>query len=134
MDWMSKLLLLIEPKTIADNFQKYIRIYTHPFDSYKKVLTTRKTSLEFITLHLIYYGVILFLISKSFLSVLTIIGLELIMTLIPFIVFLTPFLIAKKVIGFKNRVNRLFRIILLIKLQFLPIFALTLITCEFHKK
>ena len=130
MHWVEKLILTVSPENVAKHFRNFLELYVKPFKVYKKAISIRRNSLNYTILNVYYYGIFFFFIVGSALTVLKAIGLELILTLIPFLIFIIPFLVVKKIVTLKIKSNRLFRLLLLVKIQLVPIFIILLLSAR----
>lgn len=111
-------------KEIGIHLQNYFELYTKPLKVWRKVINSKTDGYNFIILHLVYYCFFLYFIAKDITLVIPIAIFEVIITFIPFIFFLPPFLFFIKIYKRQSSWHKLFRLFLIIKFQFIPIFIL----------
>jgi hypothetical protein len=114
----------IVPKSINklnEHIITYFNLYLKPIQSYKKVFSKRKSSLNFLTLHAIYYTILLILVLSDIRMALLFLILEILSTISPFLTYIIPFLIFTKVFNKNKTWVNLFRLLLVIKFQHIPI-------------
>lgn len=96
-------------------------LYISPVKSWRRVLTQRKSSLDYFVVFVLFYGVMLFLISWDIKSVIINIIINLILNTIPFLFLLIPLLLFKKLYNKRIKYNRLYRLFFLFKVQLFPL-------------
>ncbi len=109
----------------------YFDLYTKPVNVWRKVISNRSTSYNLVILHIVYYTFfVLLLIQKSYSFSIFYVALEIGITIIPFLIFFLPFKIFTSLFKKKLKWNRLFRLFIIIKLQFLPILILIILFAQ----
>lgn len=111
-------------KELGKHLSNYANLFIRPIESWKKSIGLRSQSYDFVILHLVYYTIILLIILRDLYIALPLCLFEVIMTLIPFLIFIIPFKILVNIFKIKLKWLHLFRLFLIIKLQFLPVFIL----------
>lgn len=115
-------------KDIGIHLTNISNLYVKPLYTYRKIINYRNDSLNFFLLFISYYSIILFFLIDNTKLVLPITILELLTSTIPFLFLLPTFLLFKKIFKVRLKANRLFRLIFVIKLQYLlPLILLFLI-------
>jgi hypothetical protein len=123
---LPEILSKFSPIEIGKHIVNYLSLFTHPIRTWKKVVSIRKTdSLNLTTLHLIYYGVLILLVfafqeKSPILLIISYVTIEAIATTLPFLIYIIPYLIFIRNTKRPLSPNRLFRILLILKLQILP--------------
>lgn len=111
-------------KEIGKHLSNYANLYVKPIEAWKRAIDLRTSSYDFVILHIVYFTMLVLLIVRDIHIAIPICLIEIILTLFPFIIFILPykvsFFLFKKTIDWR----RLFRLILIIKLQAIPIFFL----------
>lgn len=126
---LSKLTL----KELGTHLGNYADLYAKPVKVWKKIISNRSEGYNLLILHLIYYSIFLFFIVKEITIAIPIAILEAAITIIPLLFFLIPFLFFVKVFKKQYKWTKLFRLFLIIKLQFIPIFILLYLLVEYLK-
>lgn len=114
----------LNPKEVGIHLDNYAQLYIKPLKIWRKVIGNRKDSYDLIILHLIYYCAFVFFIKKDIVTAIPIVILECVLTIIPLTVFIIPFIFYVKVFKKSYTWNKLFRLLLVLKLQFFPIFII----------
>lgn len=114
-------------KDIGFHLNNYAELYTKPLKVWKKVIINRKSSYDFVILHLIYYCLFVFFSIDDVKLAIPITILDAALTIIPLTIFILPFNFYNKKYTKKYTWNKLFRILLILKLQFVPIYLLLFI-------
>lgn len=134
MDIISSVFAKLHYKQLSSHLVNYCRLYTHPYSTWKGASVNRSSASEIVTLHLIYYAVIVFCIVSAGLVDFTIYAVPLLvlidaaLVIIPTSIFVIPFVTLSKVFKKRNKWHSLFRVLLVIKLQFiLPLLAVVLL-------
>ena len=122
MNFFEELISKLSVKTIGTHLANYASLYTKPLKTWRKVISNRKDGYDLMILHLIYYCIFLFLIIKNITTTISLVLLEAVITIIPTLVFITPFLLFVKLYKKKIRWTKMFRLFLILKLQFIPVF------------
>ena len=130
MHWTEKIVLLLSPENAAKHLKNIGKIYTSPFQVYRDITSNRDESLNYTILNIYYYLVFLFIIAGNVSNVVKAFLLDAIITIIPFLFFLLPFVICNRLNYHKIREDKLFRILIIIKIQILPIFLLFLLAAK----
>lgn len=128
--FFEKILLKLTPAEIGNHIKTYLSLYLHPHKSWKKAISPRKDSFNFIVLHLIYYTVVLFIFMQNIFSAIQLVLVETVITLIPLSIFVIPFLLFTNIYKKKLHWSKLYRLILIIKLQFIPLFVILLLIAK----
>jgi hypothetical protein len=122
-DIFSKLSL----KEFRLHLSNYVNLYYRPLKVWRTIIGFRTTSYDLLTLHIIYYFVFaLVAMDRPLKFTVFYIIAEVAVTTIPFLISLLPFLLLKSIIGFRIRPDRLFRLLLILKLQFIPVLFLAI--------
>ena len=124
---LSKLTL----KELGTHLRNYADLYANPIKVWKKIISNRNESYNLLILHLIYYCIFIFFIVKEITLAIPIVILEAAITIIPLLLFLIPFLFFVKVFKKQYKLTKLFRLFLIIKLQFIPIFILSYLLVDY---
>jgi len=115
------------PKTLnelSDHFTTYVDLYIKPIQSYKKAFSQRKNSLNYVSLHAIYYTLLLLLLVFDIQLIIKVVLAEVVLTIIPVVYILLPFILFTKILKKNKNWFNLFRLLLIIKLQNAPIIVL----------
>lgn len=123
----------LNPKELGNHLRKYSELFINPVKSWKKAYTQRKSGFDFTTLNIIYYSILVLILLKDFYLTAQIVILEILVTLIPLLIFVVPFAISKKVFRFRKKWTKLFRVFLIIKFQFIPPFVLLVLFTKWSK-
>lgn len=109
-------------KELGNHISNYINLYIKPIDSWKKAAASGNSGFDFVILHLVYFTLLILLIIKDLYLAIPLCIIEIIITLVPLIIFIFPYKISAFL--FKKELNwkQLFRLLLVIKLQTIPIF------------
>src|SRR5690349_415045 len=133
MDIIDKIFGSLNIKALGQHLANYLELYTHPLSVWKKVISNRKTSYDITVLHLIYYlTFVLLLIDQSTKAIVYVLA-EAAATIIPFLLLFIPFRMLTKAFKKKIRWNRLFRLLLILKLQFCPILVVVILAIRFFE-
>ena len=108
-------------KLIGQHLKNYVDLYFHPIEQWRKALSNRKTGYDLIIQHIFYYFIIILLIIEELSLAIKILLLELGTTILPFLIFLVPFNILRKKYAKKISSKHLFRLMLILRMQLLPI-------------
>jgi hypothetical protein len=111
-------------KELGKHLSNYANLYIKPLESWRRAISLRTQSYDFVILHLVYYTIFLLIIVRDLYLAIPLSLLEIVLTLLPFLIFILPFKISGQLFKKKMKWNRLFRLFLLIKLQAFPIFIL----------
>lgn len=115
----------IDIKELGKHLSNYLDLYVNPIDVWKKIISTGKNSYNLVILHILYYLVFVLLFIKTpYADLITYVLIEIGVTIFPLIIFIVPFIIFTTVNDLGTRWNRLFRLYLILKLQFLPVYIL----------
>ncbi|MEL0456344.1 hypothetical protein WJN01_08910 [Flavobacteriaceae bacterium SZ-1-7] len=106
---------------IGEYFSVFIDLYIKPLKSWKRIISQRKTSLEYFIIYILFYSAIVYLISWDLEQAITKVFLTLILTLIPFLLLLIPFLVFTKLAKKRIKANRLYRLLVVFEIQLLPL-------------
>lgn len=126
---LSKLTL----KELGTHLGNYADLYSNPIKVWKKIISNRNEGYDLLILHLSYYSIFIFFIVKEITLAIPIAILEAAITIIPILLFLIPFLFFVRVFKKQYKWTKLFRLFLIIKLQFIPIFILSYLLVEYLK-
>ncbi|WP_291116604.1 hypothetical protein [Flavobacterium sp. UBA6135] len=121
---------IIDKLTIKEfgvHLSTYVSLFTHPYKSWMKAINIRKSSFDFIILNIIYYGIFLFYIIQEPQKTIQLLFLDLLTTIVPFILFYPSFKICIFLSKKRIKSNRLFRLFLIFKFQSTPILILFLL-------
>lgn len=88
---------------------------------WRKAIGFRRSNFDFIISHIIYYGLILYLVITDEIDTIKAVILDLSTTLFPFIILLIPFLIFSKKFNKRIKAKQLFRFLIILRLQLLPV-------------
>ncbi|UTW62210.1 hypothetical protein KFE98_19740 [bacterium SCSIO 12741] len=120
-------------KQLGQYISEYIELFLHPIDSWKKAYSSKNSSYNFVILHIVYYSVLVLILFKEIYFTVQVVILEVLITFIPFSVFLIPFLFfsrkSETAVNWKN----MFRTFLIIKFQFVPIFVLLILFAQWSQ-
>ncbi len=106
---------------IGEYFSVFIDLFIKPLKSWKRIISQRKTSLEYFVIYILFYSAIVYLISWDLEQTITGVFLTLILTLIPFFLLLIPFLVFTKLAKKRIKANRLYRLLIVFEIQLLPL-------------
>ena len=120
-------------KKITKHLKNYFDLFLKPRKIYHNVLYKKKKSFNLVILHLHYLFFLLLIIFGEFQTVLTLLLLEVIITIIPFLIFLIPFLIFNKFYTLKIKWDRLFKLFIVIKLQIIPLLLLVILFTKWSR-
>lgn len=123
----------LSPKEFGNHLREYTELYLNPIKSWKKAYSQRKTGFDFTVLHIIYYTILVLIILKDFYLTIQITLLEVLVTLIPLTIFFFPFLICKRLFKIHKKWTKVFRVYLIIKFQFIPIFVLLILITKWSE-
>lgn len=124
MSFIESIISKLTLKELGTHLGNYANLYVRPVRIWKKVISNRKNGYDLFILHLIYYSILAFFILKDFTLALPLVLLEIIITTIPLLIFLIPFLFFCKFFNKNYKWNKLFRLFVILKLQFVPLFTL----------
>jgi len=123
----------LNPKEFGNHLKLYSELYINPVESWKKAYSQGISGYDFIVLHVIYFSTLIFLLVKDFYLTSYLVLIEILLTLIPLIIFIIPFYIFKKLLKFRKKWTHLFRVLLLLKLQFFPLLILLILIAKWSK-
>lgn len=123
----------LNPKEFGNHLRQYSELFINPTKSWKKAYSQRKSGFDFTTLNIIYYSILVLILLKDFYLTAQIVILEILVTLIPLLIFVVPFVISKKVFGFRKKWTKLFQVFLIIKFQFIPPFVLLVLLTKWRE-
>ena len=123
---LSKLTL----KELGTHLGNYADLYVKPVNVWKKIISNRKEGYNLLILHLIYYSIFVFFLVKEVTLAIPIAILDAALTIIPLLFFLIPFFFFVKVFSKQFKWTKLFRLFLILKLQFIPVFILLYLLVE----
>src|SRR5205085_6715566 len=106
------------------HLKNYSKLYTNPLSVWRHVIGNRKSGYDLVVLHLIYYSIFLFFIVKDIKIAIPFTILEAAFTILPFLFFIVPFLFFVRVFKKAYKWDKLFRLFIILKLQFIPLFIL----------
>ncbi len=121
-------------KKFGEHLKDYSTLYTNPLLIWKKVISNRKEGFDLVIPHIIYYSIFLICILEiNHEKVARLVFFEVILTIIPVLLFAVPFKLFNVI--FKKRYNwiKLFRLFLILRLQFSPVINLLLLGVDFFK-
>lgn len=120
-------------KSLGLHLHNYANLFIRPLTVWRKILNIQKTSYDLFILHLIYYSLLILFIVKDDKLAIRLTFLEILTTTIPWLIFILPFKFFTS--KFKLRFNavRLFRILMIIKLQCIPISLLLILSAYYFK-
>jgi len=128
------ILLKLNVKEFGTHLSNYIDLYIKPLTVWRKIISNRSSSYNLTILHIFYYSIfVLIFINKPKSLISKYIVLEIIVTIIPFLVYLVPFKLFTQLFKKKVKWNRMFRLFLIFKLQFLPIIILLILFARWTK-
>lgn len=130
MSFIESILLQVNKKTISNHISNYLDLYVKPLTVWKKAISPRKESFTLIVGHLIYYTLIIFLMLVDVRISLLVVLMDVALTLIPFSLLYLPFLAFTNFFNKKLSWKNLFRLLLILKLQFVPIITLIFLIAE----
>lgn len=111
-------------KELGKHLSNYCNLYVKPIETWKKAIDLRNSSYDFIVLNLVYFTILILLVVKDLYLAIPICIVEIILTLFPFLIFIGPYKISSFLFKIQWKWNRLFRLLIIIKLQILPLFYL----------
>jgi hypothetical protein len=114
----------LDKQKIKEHIESYTFIYIDPVNAWRNVVSNGKKGFDLIVSHLIYYLALLLLVLWDFRIASLLLIAECVLTLIPFVTFLTPFLICRRLFKKSRTWKALFRILLLIKIQCIPFLSI----------
>lgn len=118
-----RVLAKLSVKELGQHLSNYIDLYLSPLAVWRKIIGNRSSSYNLVILHIIYYSFFVLLVAqKPYGFSLLYVVIELGITIIPFLIFFLPFKLFTRLFNKKIKWNRLFRLFIILKLQFLPIF------------
>lgn len=120
-------------KDIGLHLINIANLYARPLHTYKKIINNRHNSYDFFILFILYYSVLVYFIVDNIKLVIPLTVLELILTAIPFVFLLPPFLFFRNKWQKKVKSNRLFRLIFIIKIQYSMIIILLILAYNFFQ-
>ncbi len=124
---------MVNIEVINKHFKNALQLYIHPIKALRSATSNRKNAYTQIINYVIYYVLLGSLMFTGELKCYLPIVLDLLITIIPFIVFLSPFLVFVKLNGKRLKWFHLFRVLLVLKLQLVPFFIiLNLLTSYFE--
>ena len=129
-EFLPKILSKVNFKELGDNLKNYTDLYLKPISAWKKAFNQEKSGYNFTVLHIIYYTLLVLLIVQDIYLSIQLVILEIIITLIPLLFFLTPYKIGVKFFGVKERLIKVFRTFLIIKFQFIPSLCLMILLAK----
>lgn len=120
MDLIDAIVKHLSIENISKHFKDFIKLYTSPLDTYKIIASSESASLNYTIQTVIYYCIFLFIISFDISIALRGIALELLLNLIAFLILLGPFKISDYFNLHKYKYDKLYRLLLIIKIQTVP--------------
>lgn len=124
MSEITDILLKLRINDIKVHLKNYLNLYLHPIFSWKMAINN-KDEYNLIIMHSIYYTLLLFIfVADNFKQALAITTLEIILTLIPFLIFVIPNTFCIKIFDPHITNKKIFILFTIIKFQFLPIIVL----------
>lgn len=121
-------------KDLGRHLANYLDLYIKPLTVWRKIISNRTTSYNLLILHIVYYALFTFLfIEKEIIFSIAYVIVEIGLTVIPFLIFLIPFLLFIKISNKKIKWTRLFRLFVILKLQFLPIVVLIVLFAKWSE-
>lgn len=126
---MSKLTL----KDLASHLKTYAELFVKPRKVWKIIISNRQSGYELLIQHIIYYFLLCFLIIGMEKGALPFVFLDVVLTLVPFLILILPFLFFNKVLKLDLSPKSLFNLLAIIKIQIATIiFVYTLIASSFN--
>lgn len=119
-DLLKKLTL----KQLGEHLSNYVNLYIKPLNAWKKSIDTSTESYDFVILHIVYFTILILLNVKNTYSAVQIALTEIILTLFPLLIFIIPHRISAFLFNTSSNWIGLFRLLLIIKFQFTPLFYL----------
>jgi len=117
---LPKFISKLSIKEFGTHLTQYTNLYLKPIDSWKKAYSQRKSGYDFTILNLIYYSTLALLLIKDFYLTAQFVVLDVLLTFVPFIIFIIPFHICTKIFKIHKRWTKFFRVLLIIKFQLTP--------------
>ena len=118
---MESLLSKFNYKEIGYHLANYADLFIKPLNCWRKAIDSGKQGYNFIVLHLIYYTLFILLFNQDLYYAIPLALFEVFYTLIPLIIFLPSFKVSSWLFNKKYSWKSLFRLLLVIKLQAIPI-------------
>lgn len=96
-------------------------LFIKPIKSWKRILSPRKTSIDYFIIYVLFYGTFCYIITWDFQQVITNVFITLLITFIPFLFFLIPFIIFSRLWKKSLKTNRLYRLFFIFNIQMIPL-------------
>jgi len=123
----------LNPTEIGNHLRNYLNLFIKPVSVWKKVFENDNDGYNLLILHLIYYCFFSYLFIHEFEAAIKYTLYEALFTVIPFSFFILPFLLYSKLFKKNYHGIKLFRLFLIIKMQFLPVLILIISLVEYLK-
>ncbi len=107
-------------KSIGIHLANCANLYLKPLSTWRKILNIQRSSYNFLILHLIYYALFIYLLYNDIRIALPIVIAEIVFTGLPWLILIIPFKIFVKILKLRLNGVRLFRLLLILKIQFAP--------------
>lgn len=113
-------------KQLGIHLSNYSNLYIKPVDAWKKATAANRHAYNFVVLHIVYFTVLILLNIRDTYSALQICILEISVTVIPLIIYILPYKICSLLFNMAFDWKRLFRLLLILKFQFIPLYYVLL--------
>lgn len=130
-NWLSTLIGKVSKQQVVDAIKGYLYIYLHPIKAWRKAFEQDNHGYNFTILHVLYYTILVFIATQDVSLTFLLVILEVILTFIPFISLLPSFKLMTSLLKKPKKWIYLFRILLIIKFQFIPLFLLLYLVIYF---
>ncbi len=95
-------------------------LYIRPVESWKRILNQRKTSNDYFVIYMLFFGLLIYIITWSFQDTIKIVFIHLLITLVPFVFLLLPFKFFSILWNKRLKANRLYRLFFVFQIQVFP--------------
>lgn len=113
---------------IGNYFMTYMNLYLEAPQAWRKAISDNKqSSMSFIFMQLICYVLFVLIIVKDLYLAIPLVILDAALTVIPYLIFVLPLYINARLLKINIKGAQLFRLLLIIKLQYAPLLALIIL-------
>ncbi|GIQ57841.1 hypothetical protein Flavo103_09770 [Flavobacterium collinsii] len=113
-------------RELGMHLSNYSNLYLNPVDAWKKASSANNAAYNFVVLHIVYFTVLILIDVRDTYSALQICVLEILITFIPLLIYVVPYKISSLLFHLEFDWKRLFRLLLVLKFQFIPLYYIGL--------
>jgi hypothetical protein len=105
---------------IGEYLSMFVDLYIKPVKSWKRIINVRKTSIDYFIIYILFFGILVFIITWDFRIVIKYVFVNLLITVIPFAFLLIPYVIFSRLWKKHLKFNRLYRLFFVFYIQIFP--------------